>query len=164
MIKLIVLDVDGCMTDGGIIYTNSGEEIKKFDVKDGFAIVSWRKLGGELAIITGRDSKIVENRAAELGIKYLYQGVKDKKATLEKLLEEIGISFDQVAAIGDDLNDYKLLSCVGKSFTPNDGADKVKGMVDYVLTRKGGDAAVREMIEIVIKENGQMERFLELWI
>lgn len=164
MIKLIVLDVDGCMTDGGIIYSNSAEETKKFNVKDGFAIVNWRKLGGELAIITGRKSKIVENRAAELGIKYLFQNVKDKKATLVKLLEDINISADEVAAIGDDLNDYNLLSYVGKSFTPNDGVEKVKEIVDCVLSRKGGDAAVREMIEIVLEENGQLEQFMELWI
>ncbi len=164
MIKLIVLDVDGCMTDGGIIYSNSAEETKKFNVKDGFAIVNWRKLGGQLAIITGRESKIVEHRAAELGIKHLYQGVKDKKATLQKLLEEINISKEEVAAIGDDLNDYKLLAYVGKSFTPNDGVDRVKEIVDCVLTRRGGDAAVREMIEIILEENGQTEQYLELWI
>lgn len=164
MIKLIVLDVDGCMTDGGIIYSNSGDEIKKFNVKDGFAIVNWRKLGGELAIITGRKSKIVEHRATELGIKHLYQDVKDKKAVLQKLLKEISISKEEVAAIGDDLNDYNLLAHVGKSFTPNDGVVKIKEIVDCVLSHKGGDGAIREMIDIIIEDNGQSQQLLDLWI
>lgn len=164
MIKLLVLDVDGCMTDGRIIYSNSGEETKNFNVKDGFAIVNWIRLGGEVAIITGRKSKIVENRAAELGIKHLYQNVKDKKAVLQKLLKDINISNTEVAAIGDDINDYNLLLYVGKSFTPQDGMHQVKKIVDHVLTCKGGDAAVREMIEIVLEENGQMQQFLDLWI
>lgn len=163
MIKLLVLDVDGCMTDGGIIYSNSGEETKKFNVKDGFAIVNWVKMGGEVAIITGRKSQIVENRAKELGIKHFFQGVKDKKTTLEQLAGGLGIQMEEIAAIGDDMNDYKLLTHVGKSFTPSDGSIHVQRVVDYVLSRKGGDAAVREMIEIVLEENGQLEEFLDLW-
>ena len=164
MIKLLVLDVDGCMTDGGIIYSNSAEETKKFNVKDGFAIVQWIKLGGQVAIITGRESKIVENRAKELGIHYLYQNVKDKKAVLEELLEKINISNEEVAAIGDDINDYKLLLHVKQSFTPADGVSHVKDIVKHVLTCKGGEGAVREMIEMVLQTNGQMEQFLALYI
>jgi len=89
MIKLLVLDVDGCLTDGKIIYSNSGEESKNFNVKDGFAITNWIKLGYDIVIITGRKSQLVEYRAKELGVKYLYQGIKDKKAVLEQLLEEL---------------------------------------------------------------------------
>ena len=164
MIKLLVLDVDGCLTDGKIIYSNSGEESKNFNVKDGFAITNWIKLGGQVVIITGRESKLVEHRAKELGIQYLFQKVKDKRSVLEKLLQELGLTLSEVAAIGDELNDYKLLQSVGKSFTPNDGAEYVKNIVDVVLTCKGGEGAVREMIDIVVKENNQLEEYLGLWI
>ncbi len=164
MIKLLVLDVDGCLTDGKIIYSNSGEESKNFNVKDGFAITNWIKLGYDIVIITGRKSQLVEYRAKELGIKYLYQGIKDKKAILEQLIQELGITMNEVAAIGDELNDYKLLANVGKSFTPKDGAEYVKNIVDVVLTCKGGEGAVREMIDIVVKENNQLDQYLALWI
>lgn len=164
MIKLLVLDVDGCLTDGKIIYSNSGEESKNFNVKDGFAITNWIKLGGEVVIITGRSSKLVEHRAKELKVGHLYQGVKDKQAILEQLIEKIGITMQEVAAIGDELNDYKLLQSVGKSFTPSDGASYIKEMVNIVLTCKGGEGAVREMIDVVVKENEQLEAYLSLWI
>ncbi len=164
MIKLLVLDVDGCLTDGKIIYSNSGEESKNFNVKDGFAITNWIKLGYDIVIITGRKSQLVEYRAKELGVKYLYQGIKDKKAVLEQLLEELKLTMNEVAAIGDELNDYKLLTCVGKSFTPQDGAEYVKNIVDVTLTCKGGEGAVREMIDIVVKENNQLDQYLALWI
>jgi 3-deoxy-D-manno-octulosonate 8-phosphate phosphatase (KDO 8-P phosphatase) len=164
MIKLLVLDVDGCMTDGKIIYSNSGEESKNFNVKDGFAITNWIKLGGQVVIITGRESKLVEHRAKELGIKHLFQKIKDKKTVLENLLDELSLTLSEVAAIGDELNDYKLLKSVGKSFTPQDGAQYIKDIVDMVLTSKGGDGAVREMIDIVVKENNQLEDYLSLWI
>jgi len=164
MIKLLVLDVDGCLTDGKIIYSNSGEESKNFNVKDGFAITNWIKLGYDIVIITGRKSQLVEYRAKELGVKYLYQGIKDKKAVLEQLLEELKLTMNEVAAIGDELNDYKLLQCVGQSFTPQDGAEYVKNIVDITLTCKGGEGAVREMIDIVVKENKQLDQYLALWI
>ena len=164
MIKLLVLDVDGCLTDGKIIYSNSGEESKNFNVKDGFAITNWIKLGYDVVIITGRKSQLVEYRAQELGIKYLYQGIKDKKAILEQLVEKLEITMNEVAAIGDELNDYKLLTNVGKSFTPQDGAEYIKNIVDFVLTCKGGEGAVREMIDIIVKENNQLDQYLSLWI
>lgn len=164
MIKLLVLDVDGCLTDGKIIYSNSGQESKNFNVKDGFAITNWIKLGGEVVIITGRSSELVEHRAKELKIKHLFQGIKDKRAVLEELIATLGITMQEVAAIGDELNDYKLLQSVGKSFTPCDGASYVKEIVDVVLPCKGGEGAVREMIDVVVKENQQLEQYLSLWI
>ncbi len=104
-IELIVLDVDGTMTDGKILYSDSGDELKSFCVKDGLAIASWIGLGKSVAIITGRKSKIVEMRARELNIKHLYQGVHNKLETLNRILREEGLSFENVASIGDDLND-----------------------------------------------------------
>ncbi|WP_456402796.1 KdsC family phosphatase [Hydrogenimonas sp.] len=164
MIKLIVLDVDGCMTDGRIIYTAAGDEIKAFNVKDGFAIVNWVAMGRYAAIITGRSSKIVERRAKELGITHFYQGVKDKLARLERLCEELGISLDEVAVIGDDLNDYRMLEACGHSFVPADAMHHVARIADTVLSRKGGDAAVREMIELLILREGLEEEYLSRWV
>lgn len=163
MIRLIILDVDGCLSDGKITYTHDGVELKNFHVRDGFAIKTLAKMGYNIAIITGRDSTIVTNRARELDIPYLFQGVKDKQAVAEKLCNELGIQADEVAAIGDDLNDYKLLQWVGKPFTPNDGLDILQTFA-YRLNRRGGDACVREMLDKIIEENGDMEKFLGLWI
>ena len=164
MIKLLVLDVDGCLTDGKIIYSSDGVESKNFNVKDGLAISSWIKIGNEVAIITGRDSTIVEKRAKELGVQYLFQGVKDKAALLKELVEKIGLQPYEVAAIGDDFNDYEMLKFVGRSFTPNDATKDIQELVDVVLSRNGGDGAVREMIDMIIKQNDQKEQFLSLWI
>ncbi|MDD3816581.1 MAG: HAD-IIIA family hydrolase [Thiovulaceae bacterium] len=164
MIKLIVLDVDGCLTEGKIIYDNNGLESKQFNVKDGFGIKSWMRLGHEVAIITGRESQIVSNRAKELGIKHLYQGVKDKFGALEELLQTLNIPIESVAAIGDDLNDYKMLQKVGRSFAPADAVAEVRQGVQTILSRKGGDAAVREMIDLLAEENNQKETYLGFWI
>lgn len=164
MIELIVLDVDGCLTDGKLTYTSSGEETKAFNVKDGLGISSWIKLGNKAAIITGKTSPMVERRAKELGITHFFQGIRDKDRVIKEIIEELGLKNHQVAAIGDDLNDYNMLNLVGRSFTPNDGMDDIKNIVDTVLTRNGGDGAVREMIEILVKDNNQYDEFLGIWI
>ncbi|MGE3613499.1 MAG: KdsC family phosphatase [Sulfurimonas sp.] len=164
MIKLIVLDVDGCLTDGKIIYASDGSEIKNFNVKDGLAISSWIKMGFQAAIITGRNSEIVAKRAKELGISYLFQGIKDKESVLKELLERLNLKQYEVGAIGDDLNDYKMLRSVGRSFTPKDGAKEIRELVDTVLTSKGGDGAVREMIDILVDEGDLREQFMALWL
>lgn len=163
MIKLIVLDVDGCLTDGGIIYHSDGSESKRFNVKDGLAISAWIKMGNYAAIITGRSSSTVERRAKELGIVHLYQGVHNKDEVLEELLLSLGLRLDQVGAIGDDFNDYNMLQKVGRSFTPKDGAVEIRTLVQTQLSQKGGRGAVREMIDILIDENKQREAFLSLW-
>ncbi len=163
MIDLLVLDVDGCLTDGKITYTQLGDEIKSFDVKDGLAIVSWLKMGNEVAIITGRESKIVQRRAKELGIKHLYQGVKNKQAKLLELINSLNIPAERVCAIGDDLNDLTMLKSIGLSFAPNNATDHIKESVDVVLKRKGGEAVVREMIEYILKQDGRYGEFLKLW-
>lgn len=164
MIRLIVLDVDGCMSDGGLIYSAQGVESKMFNVKDGLGITTWLRLGHTVAIITGRESEIVKRRAQELGIVHLFQGVKDKKKVLEELLETLKMSKNEVAAIGDDLNDYAMLQSVGRSFTPQDGVREIVSIVDTHLSRLGGHGAVREMIDILVDENGQRDSFVSLWI
>jgi len=164
VIELIVLDVDGCMTDGKIVYSAAGDEIKSFNVKDGFAIVNWIALGRHAAIITGRSSKIVQRRAEELGIEHYYQGVKDKLAKLEELCDELGIDISQTAVIGDDLNDYRMLKACGHSFVPADAVHRVVEIADTVLSRKGGDGAVREMIELLVLREGLEEEYLSKWL
>lgn len=165
MIELLVFDVDGCLTDGGIIYGNSdSEEYKVFNVKDGFGMVSWMKLGKKSAIITGRTSRVVERRAKELGITYLYQNVKSKKAALEEILMKENLSFENVAAIGDDLNDLALLKAVGLSFAPADALSLIQQEVDVVLSRGGGKGAVREMIDYVVEQENLSEAFVKPWL
>lgn len=162
-IELIVLDVDGTMTDSRITYSEEGDEIKSFNVKDGLAIASWRKLGKQVAIITGRSSKIVERRAKELRIEHFYQGVHNKKEVLESLLEKLDIKMENVAAIGDDLNDLAMLRAAEISFVPSDASQYVDREADIILTKKGGDGAVREMIERLIIQEGLEEKYLKIW-
>lgn len=165
MIKLIVLDVDGTMTNGQITYTNSGDELKSFDVADGLAIATWtKKLGLKAAIITGRDSLIVERRAKDLQIEHLHQGIHNKDEVLQAILDEEGITWSEVAAIGDDLNDYKMLKKVGLSFTPANGSSYIKEIVNVICKNSGGSGAVREMIEYIIKEDGREEDFINAWL
>jgi len=164
VIKLLVFDVDGCMTDGYISYSNSGDEYKSFSVKDGLAIASWVKMGQKCAIITGRESKIVEKRAGELGVNYLFQGTKDKICKLDEILKSENLTYENVAIIGDDLNDYNMLKCAGWSFTPSDGSHFVKRIVHTVLQTKGGEGAIREMIEMILEKEGRVEELLKLWL
>lgn len=163
MIELLVFDVDGCLTNGQITYTEEGDEIKSFDVKDGLSISSWVRLGKKAAIITGRKSKIVERRAKELGISYLFQGVDNKFEALDDLRKRLGLGFAQIAAIGDDLNDFRMLKSVGKSYAPADASKYIREICDVVLYNRGGNGAVREMIEDVITEAGLEEEFLKIW-
>jgi 3-deoxy-D-manno-octulosonate 8-phosphate phosphatase (KDO 8-P phosphatase) len=164
MIDILVIDVDGCLTNGAITYTESGDEIKSFSVKDGLAIATWIRMGKKVAIITGRKSNIVEKRLNELKVTHIYQGIRYKKEKLDEILEIEGLSYEHVAVIGDDLNDYNMLKSAAISFTPNDGVDDIKEIVNVVLNAKGGEAAVREMIEYIIEKEGLKERFLEEWL
>jgi len=164
MIELLVLDIDGTLTDGKIIYTSQGDELKQFDVKDGLAIASWtKKLHKKVAIITGRKSKLVERRAQELGVSHLFQGVDNKDEILEQILKEENLTWEQIAAIGDDLNDYKMLNKVGLSFAVADAVDDIKEICDIVCLNKGGFGAVREMIEYILKHDNKKE-LKELWV
>ena len=164
MIKLLILDVDGCLSDGKLIYSADAIESKNFNVKDGLGISTWVKIGLHVAIITGRNSKIVQKRADELGIQHVFQGIKDKDRVLKELVESLGLKFYEVGAIGDDLNDYNMLRLVGRSFTPNDGVKEIKEIVDTVLTCRGGDGAVREMIDTLVDEADIREKFMKVWI
>ena len=163
MIKLIVLDVDGCLTDGGLIYSADAIESKRFNVKDGLGITTWIKIGNQVAIITGRNSTIVERRSKELGVQHLHQGIRDKDRVLKEIIELLNLKPHEIGVIGDDLNDYNMLSLAGRSFTPNNGVKEIKELVDTVLSCNGGDGAVREMIDILVDENDQRDAFLSVW-
>jgi len=163
MIELIVIDVDGTLTDGKIYYTNSGEEIKAFNIKDGLMIKSWNNLGKKSAIITGRTSNIVEKRAKELEIQFVRQGIRNKAYELKQIVNELGISLNEVAVIGDDMNDLSMMKLVKKSFAPSNSNPYIYNYVSHPLKNKGGEGAVAEMIEILLREENLFEKFLELW-
>ncbi|WP_024791703.1 KdsC family phosphatase [Lebetimonas sp. JS138] len=163
MIELIVLDVDGTLTDGKIYYSESGDEIKLFNTKDGLMIKSWNALGKKSAIITGRVSKIVERRAKELDITIVRQGIRNKADELKRITNHFGITLDEVAVIGDDMNDFSMLKLVKRTFAPYDASSFIYEYVNYPLNKKGGEGAVAEMIEILLKEENLYNKFLELW-
>ena len=158
MIKILVMDVDGTLTDGKIYIGNDGESFKAFDIKDGCGIHDLLKPNSiEPVIITGRKSKILENRAKEIGIEYLFQGVSNKIEKLNEVIEEKKIELSNVAYIGDDINDLtcikNVISAGGLTACPYDAVDDVKSMVNYICKRKGGYGAVRDFIEWIIKDN-----------
>ncbi|OQY10549.1 MAG: 3-deoxy-D-manno-octulosonate 8-phosphate phosphatase [Fusobacteriia bacterium 4572_132] len=150
-IKMIILDVDGTLTDGSIHIDNNGIETKSFNVKDGFAIVSAKKMGINFAIITGRSSKVVAKRAEELGIIEIHQGIKNKAKEIEKIKEKYSLKKENIAYIGDDINDLPGLRKAGLKGTPYDGVQEVKKIADFISTAKGGEGAVREFVEYILR-------------
>ena len=147
-IKLLVMDVDGTLTDGRIYIGSQGEVMKDFDVRDGYAIAHiLPALGITPVIITGRSSAIVEQRAKELKITELYQGVTDKLEKLKEITEKSGISASEVAYIGDDLNDLSCIQYCGYTACPDDAIPEVQSAVDYICKHSGGRGAVREFID-----------------
>lgn len=151
-IKMLVMDVDGTLTDGRIYIGANGEVMKAFDVKDGYAIVHLREKGIEPVIITGRSSDIVKARAKELGITELYQGVSDKLEKLKEVAEKVNCMSKEIAYIGDDLNDLKCIQYCGVTGCPNDAITEVKSQVKYVCECDGGRGAVREFITWFLKK------------
>lgn len=151
-IKLIVLDVDGTLTDGGIYYDANGNEIKRFDVKDGLGIKVAMETGLEFAILTGRQSPMVRRRAEELGIQFFLEGVQKKAPALMKLSEERGVPLDEMAYIGDDWNDLPAMMLTGFKACPADAAEEIKAVADYISISPGGHGAVRECLRKLLKE------------
>ena len=150
-IKLFAMDVDGVLTDGKIIYDSDGREIKHFNVKDGLGIKLLRKAGIKTAIITSRDSFPVEKRARELKIDFLYQSVKNKIAIIDEIREKLFLSYDEIAYIGDDLVDIPLLKRVGFPVSVPSSPEIVKRYCVYITKKNGGDGAVRETVEYILK-------------
>lgn len=150
-IRAIILDVDGVLTDGAIIYGVDGIELKVFDSQDGYGIVNAIKHGIRVGIITARGSEVVQRRAADLGIVDLYQGSIDKLTPYDKIKQKHSLEDSEVAYIGDDLLDLPLLQRVGFSAAPANAVRDVKMKVDYVAKERGGHGAVREIIDVVLK-------------
>lgn len=150
-IKMLVMDVDGTLTDGRIYMGATGEMIKAFDVKDGYGIVQLRKRGIVPVIITGRNSDIVSRRAEELGITEVYLGVSDKLQKLKDIAESYNCSPDQIAYIGDDLNDLECICYCGVTACPADAVEEVKALAGYVCKNQGGRGAVREFVNCICK-------------
>ena len=161
MIKLVLLDVDGTLTDGGIYRGNNGEELKRFNVKDGYAIVNAQKHGIEFGINTGRKSELVEIRSNELKIKYLYQGISEKTVILKEIMQKTGLKKEEIAYMGDDLNDILIMKQSGLTSAPKDAADEVIQIADFVSEKNGGSGAVREFVEYILKKDGKWETFLK---
>lgn len=156
-IRLLTLDVDGVLTDGGIWIDDDGRESKRFHVHDGFALRLWSRTGRALAIITGRSSRVVTHRAAELGIAHVKQGCRDKVAAMHEVRALVGASVEQTAHIGDDLVDLALLRSVGYPIVVADAAKRLKSAAAYVTKAPGGHGAVREAIEHLLREAGELD-------
>lgn len=157
LVRLLILDVDGIMTDGSIVYDNEGGETKTFNVRDGHGIKLMMKAGLSLALITARSSRAVSRRADELGITLVYQGTSDKLSAFKEILEETSLEQGQTAYMGDDIIDIPVLKRVGFSVTVPDAANEVKERVDYITEKRGGRGAVREVVEMILKEQGKWE-------
>ncbi len=156
IIKLLILDVDGVLTNGQIIYDNNGNELKCFNVKDGLAIKQAQNLGINIAIITARNSEVVQKRAHELGITYLYQGQKDKLVAFHKLISELKLDAQEVAYLGDDWPDLPVLKKVGLPAVVQDCEPMIKQYAKYITTNNGGNGAVRELIYFILAAQNKL--------
>lgn len=159
-IKVLILDVDGVLTDGNIILDGQGQEFKAFNTKDGQGIKTAIDAGLTVAIITGRHSQPVLHRARELGIELVLQGVQDKASAMEGLLKEYGWRAEEVAYMGDDLPDLPPMRRAGLAISVSDAAEEVIEAADYVTTRPGGRGAVREAIEYLLKASHRWDQII----
>lgn len=160
-IKAIVFDIDGVLTDGGIIYDNSGMEIKRFNVKDGQIISYLKKAGFIVGAITGRNSQVVKNRCEELNLDFHYHGSSDKLIQYEKIKKEYFLKDEEISYIGDDIIDLSILSRCGVSGAPYDAREYIKEHVDLVTQAKGGEGALRDFADIILKEKNLLEKIID---
>ena len=159
-IKLVLLDVDGVLTDGRLYYGNSGEELKAFDIQDGLGIKLLQKGGVKVGIITGRRSALLQRRAEELAISPLVQGREDKWLALNEMMVDLGVSLEEIAFVGDDLPDLAVIKRVGLGITPANGSHIVASQADWQTKNSGGDGAVREVAELVLSAQDKLESIL----
>ncbi len=163
-IKLLALDVDGVLTDGSINIGAEGECFKGFNAKDGLGISCAMRNGVQIAIITGRSSAIIHHRAQELGITLLHEGVKDKYAELQSLAQELELQPEEVAYMGDDLNDLPAFQAAGVALAPADAVPEVAASADFVMQRRGGAGAVREAIEMLLRAQDKWEQIVAAYL
>ncbi len=159
-VQLLLLDVDGVLTDGTIIYTHDGGESKGFNTQDGFGLRILQDAGVAVGLITARTSEAVSRRAADLGFAHLYQGRKDKGAVYQEILKKTGLDSEQTSYMGDDLLDLPLLLQVGCSFAPANAVADVRQRVHYTTVHSGGHGAVREACELILEARGQLAGIL----
>ena len=152
-IKLFLTDCDGCLTDGGMYYGENGDEYKKFSAIDGMGFQLLREKGILTGIITSEETKIVERRARKLKVDFLKQGVKDKLKVVEEICKENGIDMDEVAYVGDDINDYDAIKSVGYGCCVNNAVEKIKRNSIYISAKTGGSGAVREIIDWILADD-----------
>ncbi|WP_448549773.1 3-deoxy-manno-octulosonate-8-phosphatase KdsC [Thalassotalea fusca] len=155
-IKLFVCDIDGVFSDGRIYLGNDGEELKAFHTKDGFGVKALGASGVDVAVITGRQSNIVQTRMSALNVKHIIQGKEDKLPCLVELIQSLNISPEQVAYIGDDMPDFECMNFVGLSIAVNDAHPTIKAMADYTTTIRGGFGAVREVCDLMMLAQGTL--------
>lgn len=151
--KLILTDIDGVWTDGGMYYDQTGNELKKFNTYDSAGVLFAHKLNIPVGILTGEVTSIVENRAKKLKVDYLLQGVQNKLQVATELCTQLGITLEEVAYIGDDVNDIQLLQSVGVSATPSSAPKYIKSYAKMVMTKRGGEGCFREFVEILLGVN-----------
>jgi YrbI family 3-deoxy-D-manno-octulosonate 8-phosphate phosphatase len=156
-IELILSDVDGVLTDGGVLYDNQGIEIKKFSIRDGLGVKLWQKAGFKFGMLTARTSHIVKVRAAELNVEIVRQGFEDKLPVAKEVIAELGLSPEQVCQIGDDLTDLPVMRYVGLGIAVADAAPELRKAADYVTSVPGGRGAVREVVEVLLKSKNRWE-------
>ena len=159
-IKLVLLDVDGVLTDGRLYYGNAGEELKAFDIQDGLGIKLLQNAGIKVGIITGRSSVLVERRAKELGIDHLIQGREDKLTALNELLEKITFDLEEIAFVGDDLPDLAIIRRVGLGITPANGNHLIASQALWQTKKSGGNGAVRDVAELILSAQSKLESVL----
>ena len=162
-IRLLLSDVDGILTNGALTFDNNGVESKTFHVRDGMAIKLCQKSGTTFGVITARSSQIVENRMKELGVDIIHQASKDKIASANQILEHLNLSFQNVAYIGDDLTDMALMETVGLAASVSDGAPEVKKCAQLVTKAGGGQGAIRELIEAILKSQNRWQEMLQAY-
>ena len=153
-IKLLTLDVDGVLTDGGLYYADDGSQLRKFNVKDGMGMKLAREAGVEIAIITASHAPAIQHRGDGLGIPHVFVGVEHKLSALTTLCADLDISLEDVAHIGDDVNDLPVLCVVGVALTVADAVDEVLETAIYATTRNGGAGAVREICDLIVQGRG----------
>ena len=163
-IKLILSDVDGVMTDGRLVYDNQGIETKRFHVRDGMGVKLWQKAGHRFGIITLRSSQIVRSRAAELDVEIVRQGTGNKLATLQSILDEVGIAAQQTCYIGDDLPDLSVIRNVGLGVAVADACEEVRQSARFVTKTPGGLGAVRETVEMILKAQMRWEDLIQAYV
>ncbi len=162
-VTLLIMDVDGVLSDGRIIYDEFGDELKCFDVQDGAGLVFWRRAGFKSAIITGRKARLVKRRAKEMQVDCLIQKTLNKLPAYDKLLRRFRVSHEQVCAMGDDLMELPILRRAGLAVAVPDAVPEVKTVSHYTTTRQGGRGAVRETIELLLKAKGVWDDVLKLY-